>query len=44
MHSRFWLSREHGEWFRPTTDLTDYIAHLKEEVSSEGTCGCGGNG
>ena len=35
VHSRFWLSREHGEWFRPTTDLTDYIDCLTEEGLSE---------
>lgn len=26
LHSRFWASRSHGEWFRPTPDLIEYIA------------------
>lgn len=43
VHSRFRLLRGHGQCFRPTTDLTDYIDSLVEEAYSEGTCVCGGD-
>lgn len=35
LQSQFRLSREYGEWFRLTTDLTDYIAYLRREAHSE---------
>ena len=32
LHNRFKELREHGEWFRPTADLMDYIACLSGEA------------